>query len=217
MLEYPHVLAAIALLWFAATLTPGPDFLLASRAALSLPRAAALRVVLGIACGTVLWGLAGFFGIHVLFAAAPWLYLALKLGGGAYLIVLGLRLLVGRGSLATGVATDAGRRPRRPSASGRVPAASAFGLGLVTNLANPKAPLFATSLFAATLPAHPPVMLGLIAAATMGGISLGWFGLVVRLLSTPPVAAAYSRLRRWIDRVAGAAFVGFGAKLALER
>src|ERR1700687_3433681 len=102
MPEYLHVLAAIALLWFAATLTPGPDFLLASRAAVTLPRDAALRVVLGIACGTVLWGLAGFFGIHLLFAAAPWLYLAWKLGGGGYLIVLGLRLLLGSGSSAAG-------------------------------------------------------------------------------------------------------------------
>ena len=75
MADYLHILAAIALLWFAATLTPGPDFLLASRVSMTLPREAALRVVLGIACGTVLWGLAGFFGIHVLFEAAPWLYL----------------------------------------------------------------------------------------------------------------------------------------------
>jgi len=60
-------------------------------------------------------------------------------------------------------------------------------------------------------------MLGLVAAATMGAISLGWFGLVVRLLTAAPAAAAYSRLRRWIDRVAGAAFIGFGTRLALER
>jgi threonine efflux protein len=206
LFDYLQVLVAIALLWFAATLTPGPDFLLASRAAMTLSRERAQRVVLGIACGTVVWGLAGFFGIHALFAAAPWLYLALKLGGGAYLIVLGLRLLLGSGSPRGG-----------PQAERRAPVASAFGLGLLTNLANPKAPLFATSLFAATLPAHPPVMLGFVAAATMGAISLGWFGLVVRLLTAPPAAAAYARLRRWIDRVAGAAFIGFGAKLALER
>jgi threonine/homoserine/homoserine lactone efflux protein len=205
MADYLHVIAAIALLWFAATLTPGPDFLLASRVSMTLPREAALRVVLGIACGTVLWGLAGFFGIHVLFEAAPWLYLALKVGGGAYLILLGVKLLIGDRA-------PAGRAPRR-----RAPVASAFALGLLTNLANPKAPLFATSLFAATLPAHPPMMLGLVAAATMGAISLGWFGLVVRLLTAAPAAAAYSRLRRWIDRVAGAAFIGFGTKLALER
>src|SRR5947208_2928622 len=100
MADYLHVLAAIALLWFAATLTPGPDFLLASRVSMALPREAALRVVLGIACGTVLWGLAGFVG---------------------------------------------------------------------------------------------------------------------RLLTAAPAAAAYSRLRRWIDRIAGAAFIGFGTRLALER
>jgi threonine/homoserine/homoserine lactone efflux protein len=30
------------------------------------------------------------------------------------------------------------------------------------------------------------------------------------------VAALFARARRWIDRVAGAAFVGFGLELALD-
>jgi threonine/homoserine/homoserine lactone efflux protein len=48
-----------------------------------------MTVALGMALGAGVWGLAGFFSVHALFTAAPWLYLILKLLGAAYLIWLG--------------------------------------------------------------------------------------------------------------------------------
>jgi len=198
-------LGAIAAIWFAATMTPGPDFLVTTRTAMLHGRDAARRTVLGLAVGTAAWGLAGFFGIHALFLAAPFLYLALKLGGGTYLIYLGLRLL------ASGFA-----RPGPDVPTPTLRGGSAFRLGLITNLANPKAALFTTSLFAATLPPSPPAWLGVAAAAIMTAICLFWYSLVAQALTTGRVAALFARARRWIDRVAGAAFVGFGLELALD-
>jgi threonine/homoserine/homoserine lactone efflux protein len=199
-------LGAIAAIWFAATLTPGPGFLVTTRTAVMHGRAAARRTILGLGVGTAAWGLAGFFGIHALFQAAPFLYAALKLLGGCYLIFLGVRLL---------------RSPAAHDANGgggvpTIGAASAFRLGLVTNLANPKAALFTTSLFAATLPPDPPAWLGVGAAAIMTAICLGWYGLVAQALTAGPVAALWRRARQWIDRAAGVAFVGFGVGLALD-
>ncbi len=208
MTQAASVLAAIAVLWFAATLVPGPDFLVTTRVALTHSRRIGLRTVLGIACGTCLWGLAGFFGIHALFRAAPWLYLALKLGGGVYLMLLGARLILD--SFARGPADRSGARPGLSEAG-------AFRLGLVTNIANPKAALFTASLFAATLPADAPLTLGFAAAALMTLIALTWYGLVAWALTTPRAAIAFTRLRRWIDRGAGLAFIGFGTALATER
>ncbi len=201
------VLLSIAAIWFAATLVPGPDFLVTTRVAITNDRAVGIRTVLGVACGTCVWGLAGFFGIHALFAAAPWLYLALKLGGGAYLLYLGARLFVGSFHGRTARTTHL-----RPLSAG-----SAFRLGLITNLANPKAALFTASLFAATLPPHPTIALGLGAAAIMTTIALTWYGTLACALTTRPAATAFTRLRHWIDRLAGLAFMGFGATLALER
>jgi threonine/homoserine/homoserine lactone efflux protein len=64
MHQIATILISIAAIWFAATLVPGPDFLATTRVALTNNRATNLRTVLGIACGTCVWGLAGFFGIH---------------------------------------------------------------------------------------------------------------------------------------------------------
>jgi threonine/homoserine/homoserine lactone efflux protein len=205
----PHALStlvAIAAIWFAATVTPGPDFLVTSRTAMVYGREAAHRTVFGLALGTAAWGLGGFFGVHALFLAAPFLYVALKLGAGAYLCWLGGRLLFG--SIQPASATHAEPRALR--------AGSAFRLGLITNLANPKAALFTASMFAATLPSRPPVWLGLASACIMVSIALGWYSLVVRLLTMSRIAAAYKRAGRWVDRVAGAAFAAIGLRLLWE-
>lgn len=121
------VLLSIAAIWLAATVVPGPDFLATTRVALTNDRATGIRTVLGIACGTCVWGFAGFFGIHALFTAAPWLYLALKLGGGAYLIFLGIRLAVG----------SFGGRPSGATHLRALSARSAFRLGLISPTRRP--------------------------------------------------------------------------------
>jgi len=64
--------------------------------AVSRSRALARWAVVGTTIGTMVWGLAGFFGVSLLLAAAPWLLLGLRLAGGVYLVWLGLRLVCGR-------------------------------------------------------------------------------------------------------------------------
>jgi threonine/homoserine/homoserine lactone efflux protein len=201
------VLVTISTLWLAAMVAPGPDFLLVTRLSITRGRAAALRATLGIATGIAAWGAAGFFGIHALFVASPWLYLALKLCGGAYLLLLGFRLF----------ATS--WKPATPPAPASLPSRDvrAFRLGLLNNLANPKAPLFVSSLFAATMPHHPAPELGIAAIALMSAIAIGWFALVAGFLTIRRVADGFARARHWIDRVAGLAFMGFGTRLMLDR
>jgi RhtB (resistance to homoserine/threonine) family protein len=197
-------LVSVAALWTLAVATPGPNFFVVARIAAGQSRAAGLRAAMGIGVGTAIWGAAGFFGVHALFAAAPWLYAGLKLLGGAYLIFLGARLLW-RSRLSA--------EKDRARADHARAGLSAFQLGLVTNLANPKSALFVASVFAAAMPTHPPLTLGLAAIALMVALSLSWYALVACLFTTHRIAAAYERGRRWIDRIAGAMFVLFGARL----
>lgn len=201
-------LVAVALLWSVAVVTPGPNFLMTLRVAALHTRADGLRAVLGIAIGTTIWGLAGFFGIHALFLAAPFLYDAFRLLGGAYLMFFGARLLWN--SLRRDAATEAVVPVRRAGAA-------AFRIGLATSLSNPKTALSVAGLFAATMPHHPSVALGLTAVALMVAISAGWYSAVTCLFSARWMAGALQNLRRHADRVAGAIFVGFGVTLVLER
>jgi threonine/homoserine/homoserine lactone efflux protein len=201
------VLATIAVLWFATTAAPGPNFVVTTRTALLHDRGTGVQAAFGIACGTSLWGLAGFFGVHALFTMAPWLHLALKLGGSAYLVMLGVRHLI------SSFRPEPAPTLRVRSMSTR----SAVLLGFVTSLANPQTALSTASLFAATLPPSPAISLGIGATVVMTAVALAWYGFVACVLTVRPAAAAFARFRRWIDRVAGLAFLGFGTKLALER
>ena len=149
-----------------------------------------------------------------LFAAAPWLYVSLKVAGGLYLIYLGARLIV-----------NSVRRPvpsnTRAAGPAPIPARRSLGaawrLGLLTNLSNPKTAAFVTSLFATTMPAEPALSLGLSAAAVMTGVSLIWYGAVALVFASALVAGWYGRAAKLIDRIAGGVFVLFGAKMVLDR
>src|SRR3954453_3796473 len=91
MRQVTPVLVSIGFLWSAAVIAPGPNFLITARTSLLNSRATGIRTALGISCGAIVWGLAGFLGVHVLLTLAPWLYAGLKLGGSAYLILLGIK------------------------------------------------------------------------------------------------------------------------------
>src|ERR1700748_1866932 len=87
-------LLMVATIWTVAALTPGPNFFMAVRVSATQSRMIGLMTTAGIGTRTALWGWAGFFGIHALFAAAPWLYLGFKIVGGLYVIYLGTLLLI---------------------------------------------------------------------------------------------------------------------------
>ena len=69
-------LLSIAVIWGIAAATPGPNFFVILRTTAVHARPVALAAVAGVCSGTLLWGLAGFFGISTLFALAPWLCLS---------------------------------------------------------------------------------------------------------------------------------------------
>ncbi len=199
-------LIPLATIWLTSHLAVGPDFLVTARTAISQSRRAAMQTVAGICAGTVIWAVAGYYGINILFSLVPWLYGALKLCGGAYLIYLGLQLL--RGSFTAQEADN--------SVMSQMPAKSAFRLGCLTNLANPKAALFTTSLFAATLPPEPTVLFGPAAIAIMTAISFCFYGFLACTLTTRSVAGVFIRAGRWVDRFASIIFMGIGTRLVLR-
>lgn len=201
-------LVSVASLWTVAVITPGPNFFLTVRTALGQSRLAAFGNVSGSACGTVVWGLCGFFGLALLFQAAPWLYGTLKLLGGIYLIYLGFQL-VSRRSTHSLSAEDPTIAPTGIF--------SAWRRGLLTNLANPKTAAFVTSLFAASMPADAPVWLGLTSVIVMTMLSIAWYAAVAFMFSTPQFAGLYQRGQHWVDRLAGMVFMTFGARLVVDR
>lgn len=169
---------------------PGPDFALTVRNTL---RGGGLATALGVVAGQVVWVVATAGGVAALLAASHPAFVALRLVGAAYLVWLGLAALLLRGSHA-----------------GRVRAGSPFRQGLISNLANPKMPVFFISL----LPQFGGSFLALTAhGLVFAALTLCWLALVSRgagLLLVP-------RVRRVVDVVTGVVLVAFGLRLATER
>ncbi|WP_395609261.1 LysE family translocator [Pseudomonas sp. B22129] len=205
---YAAPLVSLGLLWIVAVVTPGPNFFNIAQLAANGSRRHGVAASAGVATGTVLWGLAGGLGIKSLFTAAPMLYLAFKIIGGCYLIYLGLKLFK-RSAPAAGQSL----LPEEPRRS----LFSAWRLGLLGNVSNPKSALFVATIFASTMPPSPSPMLLTLAVIVMSTLSFSWYSAVALVFSSQRMASAYSRSRKWLDRFAGGCYVLFGAHLVANR
>lgn len=136
-----------------------------------------------------------------------WLYLALRVLGGLYLVYLGF--LIWRGAVEPLDVQDAG--VARPSSTFR-----SFALGLITHLSNPKTAIVYASIFAALLPASAPTWLLLSLPPLVLGLETSWYAVVAVAFSASTPRSAYLRLKASIDRAAGAVMGLLGVRLTSE-
>jgi threonine/homoserine/homoserine lactone efflux protein len=190
------------------TITPGLDTAMVLRTAAVRGSRRAAAAALGICLGLSLWGVASAVGLTALVAASETAYIALKWLGAAYLVWLGAGMLL---------------RPHgmlgEPQSSGTTRgAAPFFRQGLFTNLLNPKIGVFYITFLPQFVPAGvdaPAFIFGLVAIHIAMGVL--WFAALI--LAVRPMDAVLRRpsVGRWLSRITGAVFVGFGARLALSR
>ncbi|MEM1315987.1 MAG: LysE family translocator [Pseudomonadota bacterium] len=204
MTETLAILGGVALVHFFGAASPGPSVVLITRTAAVDGRAAALWMALAIGLGGAVWAAAAVFGLALVFAAAPWLYQALKLAGAACLLWLALQM---RRHAET---------PLDEAADGaRLGPAAAFKRALAIQLANPKVMVFFGSVFVAFVPeGSSAALLGLI-VFNVFVVEAVLFGIVALAFSAGPVRRGYIRAKAWIDRICGGALGLPGLRLAL--
>ncbi|RYG64380.1 threonine export protein RhtC, partial [bacterium] len=69
-----------------ALMTPGPDFLIVTKLAISASRRAAFIAAIGVMLGVAMWVGLVLLGLHLLFEKLAWLQTSIKIAGGAYLV-----------------------------------------------------------------------------------------------------------------------------------
>jgi threonine/homoserine/homoserine lactone efflux protein len=190
------------------TVTPGLDTALVLRTATVEGARRALLATVGITLGCLVWGAAVALGLAALLTASRLAYTLLTWAGAAYLLWLGLLLLL---------------RPR-DSMGSAAPAAGAGGgatwflRGLLGNLLNPKIGVFYVSFLPQFVPAGTaPGPYIFFLAMLHVGLGLLWYAVLI--LATTPLNRALRRAAtiRALDRLTGTAFIAFGVKLALSR
>lgn len=192
---------------------PGPDVLLVVRNAV-LGRAAGLATALGTLGGLLVHASAATVGLSALVAASATAFTLVKLIGAAYLVLLGLQALWSTRPM--GIRTDlrgGGLNPARygPPVRPRM----ALWQGLLTNVLNPKVAIFFVAFLPQFVPAGDPTASSTaVLAAVFVAMSAVYLLLLVALVSRAATVLARPAVRRWLDRTAGAVFIGFGVRLA---
>ena len=196
-------------------LTPGPDVLYIVTHALRRGARAGMVAALGITAGCFVHIFAAAVGVSALMAASATAFTVLKWAGAAYLVYVGLRLLLAKGDSAMQLGA-AGADPT--SASSQNGLETIFLRGFWTNVLNPKVALFFLAFvpqFIAPGVENKPLaflLLGLLFNFNGLWVNLGWAVVAAWLARRAEVV---QKSMHWLDRIAGAMFVGFGIKLAL--
>ena len=192
-------------------ITPGQDTLYIVTRSVAQGRAAGLWSVLGIASGSVVHTLAAAFGLSAILATSAHAFTIVKLAGAAYLVYLGVKMLLERGSPP---AAGVDLAPRHESAS------AIYRAAVLTNVLNPKVALF----FLAFLPQFvAPEATSRVAAFLFLGAVFVFNGTLWCLVLVLGASTLSSRLRRnaagarRLRQATGAIFVGLGARLALTK
>lgn len=210
MLEWNQLLLFVAAGWL-LNLTPGPDVLYIVTQSLRGGWRAGLVAGLGITGGCFVHVCAAAAGMGALLAASSTAFTMLKWLGAAYLLWIGLRMLM----------APTPRHSNDPAASAAnlssLKLRQVFWGGFWTNVLNPKVAIFFLAFLPQFIPADAAnktqtfLWLGLLFSVNSLPISAGWALLASWM-------ARHERVRRGMQRlekVAGAMFVVFGIRLAI--
>ncbi len=213
MPDTPHLLMFVAAGWL-LNLTPGPDVLYIVTHSLRSGARAGIVAGLGITAGCCVHIVAAALGVGALLAASATAFNLLKWAGAAYLLYVGVKLLRSR---ASGDPLDADTLTGAPPVS--VDLRRVFSGGFWTNVLNPKVAIFFLAFvpqFIAPNVEHTTwvfLALGTLFNVNAIPVNIGWALAAAWMVRR---ARAVQRTMHWLDRAAGAMFVGFGLKLAMS-
>ncbi|MFJ8535953.1 LysE family translocator [Streptomyces sp. NPDC093591] len=188
--------------------SPGPSTVLIIKQSLHSRRSGFLTV-LGNETGVFIWGVVAAFGLTALLTASEVAYDVMRIVGAVVLVGFGVQALR-QARRAKGAHEDAWEgTPKSGWASYRG--------GLLLNLANPKAAVFAMSFLPQFVPEgapHLPAMVGL--AALWAVYEVGYYGLYVWFVGRMKTVLSRAGVRRRLEQVSGGVLLLLGVRMALD-
>ncbi len=205
-MDYLGALLAISGVLVLSVISPGPNFAIVTSTATLSSRRAGVATGLGLAAASATWALLAVAGLGLIVSQVEWLYLGIKLAGAAYLIWLGLRMILGAGRPAVAA-------PGRLESS----AFAAARKGYLVSMTNPKALAFYGSIFAVMVPVHAPDWFYAAIVVIAAAVSGLWYCGMAMLFSNPSVRAGFMRFKALFETLMGVFLLGLGGRLLLSR
>src|ERR1700754_4572980 len=178
---YLPILLQIAVVYFVALVSPGPNFFMITQLSLAGRRRLGAASALGVGMGSTVWATLAMLGFAAVLQKIDWVYNGIRIAGALYLIYFGFKLLRSGmqrtiGAIGTkhgnGTESATGNAGVAASALSDVPPdipanispaddagahLRAWRRGLVTCLTIPKSCALWTSVFATMMPSDAPL------------------------------------------------------------
>ena len=188
-------------------ITPGPDTAYILGRSIQSGWGGGAAAALGISTGCLVHVFGAAIGLSALLMASSSAFALLKLAGAAYLLFIGIQMLLSRRQPLADVGTTGGEMSLR----------KVFWQGALTNALNPKVALFFLAFLPQFVAADSPHKT--LAFLLLGGIFI-FNGTLWCLGIAAFAASAANRIRRsegvmvWINRLLGGLFVYLGFRVA---
>ena len=207
-LQLLRIIPAFALTALLLAIVPGQGVAMVLRQSLVGGKRAALYSVLGNSTGLVIWGAASAVGLSAVFKRSHLAFNILKYVGVAFLLVLALQTLLQ-------LRKEFGKFDLDGSA--KTGALSAFRLGLLTNLTNVKAAVFAVAFIPQFVPHQFSLGLGIfLLALVQATVSSTWYTFLILAVDRSSVFLAKPQVRRTLTGVSAAGIVLLAIGLLLS-
>lgn len=182
------VIPAFALTALLLAIVPGQGVAMVLRQSIVGGKRAAFISVLGNSSGLIIWGAASGVGLSQVFAHSHTAYNILKYAGVAFLMFLSLQTLLT-------LRNEHGKFDIKDGA--KLGLGPAFRLGLLTNLTNVKAAVFAVAFIPQFVPKDFSLGLGIfILACVQATVSTTWYSFLISAVDRASVALAKPKVRR---------------------
>ncbi len=202
------IFGTVALAHLLAVASPGPDFAMVVRQSLAFGRTAGVWTAGGIGSGIFFHVAYGLFGLGWLTHRYPQSLTLLGVAGALFLLWMGSQAVRAKPM------PDSTPEELPPPQPGDY--AKFFGIGVLTNVLNPKAILFFVALFTAVITGPVSAGMKIALGLWIPFSTFGWFTFVALMLGNPATRKRLRHVAHWIDRAMGAVLLLLGSGMLLS-
>jgi RhtB (resistance to homoserine/threonine) family protein len=195
-----------------AVASPGPDFAVVLKHAITYGRRCAIYTSLGVATAIMLHIGYTLIGIGLLLTQTPWLFNVFKYLAAAYLCYIGFSAL----KSAPPASSQLGEALSSPAQYNSMSNRRAYWMGFLTNGLNPKATLFFLSLFSVIVAVDTPASIKLFYGAYMTLATAIWFCFLSMIASQAKVRTFLLKKGYLFDRLMGVILLLLAIKLVFS-
>jgi len=192
---------------FLAVISPGPDFAMVVKTALSQPRKQAVLTALGISLGIFVHVTYCILGFAIIITKSTIVFSIIKYLVAAYFIYIGIQGL--RAKMYNNHLENIHHNTKVISAF------TAIKKGFLTNALNPKCTLFFLGLFTLVIKPTTPIYIQALYGIEMALITFTWFAFLAVIITHKKVKNKIGRFQYYITKLMGGLLLLFGIELAL--